>query len=214
MWVRFPLPAPVRDTIARNKSTSAAMKITNSLRFGFCLAGLAAFASASKVKAQSSACDDISRDVASAVQKDPGKVLMIVEDALVINEACSCEIIKAAITASQADATLVNQIVQTAISVAPKMSGVIMDCATSVSPGAVAGVVEKTAMTASGKDVKNPLPVVAPATEEEDFNPIPSNIRGIYLVQPPAGGFIPRDPTPRKCNNDCISPTQTHPYYP
>ncbi|MCX6856768.1 MAG: hypothetical protein NTV80_17905 [Verrucomicrobia bacterium] len=191
------------------------MKLSNTFRLGFCLAGLAAFASASKVKAQSGACDDISRDVASAVQKDPSKVLMVVEDALVINEACSCEIIKAAITASNADAALVNQIVQTAISVAPKMSGVIMDCATSVSPGAVApNSGQMTAVTASGKDVKNPLPVIAPPAEEEDFNPIPSSIRGIYLVQPPAGGFIPRDPNPRKCDKDCISPTQSHPYYP
>lgn len=186
------------------------MKITNTLHFGLCLAGLTAFATVTKAEAQSGSCDDISRDVASAVQRDSSKVLMVVEDALVINEACSCEIIKAAITASKADAALVNQIVQTAISVAPKMSGVIMDCATSVSPGAVAtSEVQMTAVTASSKDVKNPLPVIEPAEVEEDFNPIPSSIRGIFLLQPPAGGFLPR-----KRTNDCISPCQAKPYYP
>lgn len=184
------------------------MKLSNTFRFGVCLTGLAAFAFASYGSAQSSACDSISRDVASAVQKDPSKTLMIVEDALVINEACSCEIIKAAITASQADPAMVNQIVQTAISVAPKMSGVIMDCATSVSPGAVTAISQPmTATTDSGKDVKNPLPVIAPPAEEPDFA-APPHIIPVFLPSSP-GGFLPR-----KRKNDPISPVQNHPYYP
>jgi len=152
-------------------------------------------------------CDDIARDVASAVAKEPGKVLMIVEDALVINETCACEIIRAAIMASNADATQVNQIVQTAISVAPKMSGVIMDCATSASPG-TAITSQVTTTSPSGKEVKNPVPAIAPAVDEE-FSPIPSSIRGVYLMQPPAGGFLPRP-----CDKNCISPTGAVPYYP
>lgn len=156
-------------------------------------------------------CEDITRDVSAAVAKEPGKVLMIIEDALVINEACACEIVKAAITAAQADATLVGQIVQTGISVAPKMAGVITDCAAAISPSSVASVVPP--VVDSGKQVKNPLPV-SPAPEEEDFSPVPSSIRGIYLMQPPAGGFLPRDPSDRTCDNQCVSPTQNVPYYP
>ncbi|MBV6501598.1 MAG: hypothetical protein CJBNEKGG_04113 [Prosthecobacter sp.] len=156
-------------------------------------------------------CDDITRDVAAAVSKEPGKVLMIIEDALVINESCACEIIKAAITAANADATLVGQIVQTGISVAPKMAGVITDCAAEISPSAAASVVPP--VVESGKQVKNPLPV-SPAPEEEDFSPVPSSIRGIYLMQPPAGGFLPRDPKDRTCDNQCVSPTQNVPNYP
>jgi hypothetical protein len=136
---------------------------------------------------------------------------MIVEDALVINESCACEIIKAAIVASKADSSLVNQIVQTGISVAPKMSGVIMDCATAISP---AGSVTSQVTASSGKDVKNPLPAVIPTVVEEDFSPIPSSIRGVYLMQPPAGGFPPCDPNSRRCNNNGISPTTNLPYYP
>jgi hypothetical protein len=45
-------------------------------------------------------CSKIAQDVAESVTKEPSKVLMIVEDALVINESCACEIIKAAIQAS------------------------------------------------------------------------------------------------------------------
>lgn len=161
--------------------------------------------------AQSGSCQGIVDDVTAAVTKEPGKVLMIVEDALVINEGCACEIVKAAITASQADATLVNQIVQTAISVSPKQSGVIMDCATAISPNAVA-TSDMTAATSSGKDVKNPLPVEpAPAPEEEEFKPIPSSIRGIYLMQPPAGGFLPTDPNGRKRDDEGVSPTHSTP---
>ncbi len=157
-------------------------------------------------------CDDITRDVAAAVSKEPGKVLMIIEDALVINESCACEIIKAAITAANADATLVSQIVQTGISVAPKMAGVITDCAAAISPSAAASVAPP--VVDSGKQVKNPLPVSPSPEEEEDFSPIPSSIRGIYLMQPPAGGFLPRNPKDRTCDNTCVSPTQNVPYYP
>lgn len=186
------------------------MKIFTLLRSSACLLALATLATSQKASAQSGTCDGIAADVSAAVQKEPGKVLMIVEDALVINESCACEITKAAIVASKADGALVNQIVQTGISVAPKMSGVIMDCATAMSPGAIASNVS----SASGKDVKNPLPTIAPAVVEEDFNPSPSSIRGVYLMQPPAGGFLPCDPNSRKCCNDCISPTNTQPYYP
>lgn len=185
------------------------MKILTTLRFSACLLTFTTVATSPRASAQTGSCDSIAGDVAAAVQKDPGKVLMIVEDALVINETCACEIIKAAIGASKADSALVNQIVQTGISVAPKMSGVIMDCATAMSPGAISSQVTAT----SGKDVKNPLPVVAPVVED-DFNPVPSSIRGVYLMQPPAGGFLPCDPNSRKCINDGISPTNTHPYYP
>lgn len=182
------------------------MKIFTTLRLSACLLGLAAFAASSKAKAQTNACDGIAGDVATAVQKDPGKVLMIVEDALVINESCACEIIKAAIAASKADPALVNQIVQTGISVAPKMSGVIMDCANGMSPNAIAPT-QVTALAASGKDVKNPLPPVVPPSVVEEFNPIPS-VRP-FLIQPPAGGFLPR----RRGGNP-ISPSLALPAYP
>jgi len=187
------------------------MKMFSSLPRAF---GVFAMLVGSALPSVAAPCDDISRDVAAAVEKEPGKVLMIVEDALVINESCACEITRAAILASKADATLVNQIVQTAISVAPKMSGVIMDCATAVAPSALATSPQPTPSgkeVVSGKDVKNPLPM-APLPVEEEWTPIPSAIRGIYLIQPPAGGFIPQK---KRCKDmNCVSPNQNHPYYP
>ncbi|WP_133793398.1 hypothetical protein [Prosthecobacter fusiformis] len=149
--------------------------------------------------------------MSAAIQKDPSKALMIVEDALVINESCACEIIKAAILATQADSALVNQIVQTGISVAPKMSGVIMDCASAISPGAAVtnvAIVPSDELTDSGKNPdKNPLPVAPP---EEEFIMSPS-IRGVYLIQPPPTGFVPCDPKHRKCHNVPTSPCNCTP---
>lgn len=185
---------------------TAAMKFNQSKRLRACFAALTLTLSGSYASAQSESCDSIAKDVFAAVQKDSGKVLMIVEDAMVINESCACEIIKAAISASKADGALVNQIVQTGISVAPKMSGVIMDCATAIAPSS--GITSAvTAVTTSGKEVKNPVPSVTPDPVEEDFNPV--TFYRPFLIQPPAGGFIPR-----KRDNDPISPVIAVPHYP
>lgn len=136
-----------------------------------------------------SACDQIAADVKTAVAKDPSKVLMIVEDALVINETCACEIVKAAITASSADAAMAQQIVQTALAVAPKMAAIITECAESVAPGS----------TKSTKDIAK--------SEGTDFSDAwATNIRGIYLIQPAAAGvvtqFVETDDTEKADNTE------------
>ena len=155
-------------------------------------------------------CTEISNDVRVAVEKDPSKVLMVVEDALVINEGCAADIVKTAIIASKADATLAAQIVQTGVSVAPKMAGVINDAALSVVPGlavaAPATEIERP-ITVSGKNPKNPIIVdknpIVPATE--DFY-IPSSIRGVFLLMPPISGPLP----PRIITNP-VSPSNSIP---
>lgn len=136
-------------------------------------------------------CNEISEDVRKAVAADPAKTLMIVEDALVINESCACEIVKAAIEASRADDVMKRQIVQTALAVAPKMAPVITECA-GVS-GAVPVAYQET--TDSGKNPKNAksvLPVLpeAPVEDVEDFAYIPRDIRGIYLIAPGGVGIV------------------------
>ena len=164
------------------------------------IAGVSAcifMACASVGSAQSAAnCTDISNDVRVAVEKDPSKVLMVVEDALVINEGCAADIVKAAIIASKADPKLAGQIVQTGVTVAPKMAGVINDAANSVMPGLVAsapvGEVERP-ITVSGKNPKNPIVIdknpVVPTSEPDFF--IPSSIRGVFLLMPPISGPLP-----------------------
>jgi len=140
-------------------------------------------------------CDKIAQDVRESVTKEPTKVLMIVEDALVINETCACEIVKAAITASNADQPMVKQIVQTAVAVAPKMSPVIIECANAVSPGAVEGGDQaQTVSQKSGKDAKRVVPSEAiqpPKDKSTDFSQSFTGIRGVYLMAPAVGGFLP-----------------------
>lgn len=140
-------------------------------------------------------CNDIAADVRKAVSADPAKTLMIVEDALVINEACACEIVTAAIEASKADPVMKQQIVQTALAVAPKMAPAITECA-GVSGNIPVPLNESTpdptVSGKSGKYAKDVLPVVPPPPVEDvqDFYYIPRDIRGIYLIAPGGVGII------------------------
>jgi hypothetical protein len=157
-------------------------------------------------------CSEIANDVSVAVTKDPSKVLMVVEDALVINEGCAGDIVRAAIMASGADSALAGQIVQTAVSVAPKMTVAINEAAASVSPGLVvapAMPVEEPLRPVMMGDDKNPgkNPVVmadAPVVVEDDFF-MPSSIRGIFLIQPPSSGPLPCDRI-KRCDCNPVSP--------
>jgi hypothetical protein len=171
-----------------------------------------AFASVSSAQTPGN-CTEISNDVRVAVEKDPSKVLMVVEDALVINEGCAGDIVKTAIIASKADPAMAGQIVKTAVSVAPKMAGVINDAALSVVPGLAvvtppAADVERPVSVTSEKNPKNPIvvdknPVPPPATP--DFF-IPSSIRGVFLLMPPISGPLP----PRIITNP-VSPSNAIP---
>lgn len=144
-------------------------------------------------------CAEISKDVSDAVSKDPSKVLMVIEDALVINEGCAGDIVTAAIIASKADATLAGQIVQTAVAVAPKMTTVINDAAATAVPGLATvapavGVSERPVIVAGKNPVKNPVVTVE---AEPDFF-VPSAIRGVFLIQPPSSGPLPCSPSTAK----------------
>lgn len=193
------------------------------LSLALCSAGSSAFAGAP------TKCDKIAQDVRESVTKEPSKVLMIVEDALVINENCACEIVKAAITASKADKAMAKQIVQTAVAVAPKMSPVIMECANAVSPGAVeVSDQAQVASKKSGKDAKNVLPgesVVPPADKSTDYTSTGmASIRGVYLMAPAVGGFLHDDggddtpghrggkpkPPRRRTTTDPLSPSMAN----
>jgi hypothetical protein len=149
-------------------------------------------------------CSQIAEDVKAAIAKDPSKVLMIVEDALVISESCACEIVKAAIAASSADAAMIRQIVQTGIAVAPKYSAMITECASPAGPIAVAEespAVEsgknpsgKNAMAFSegGKTINPIMPEVdaegsRKSTDGPSLYNFSGNVRGVYLVYPAAG---------------------------
>ncbi len=147
---------------------------------GSCIVSFAAFA------ADLPNCDKIAELVRGAVEKEPQKVLIVVEDAMVTNEACAAEIVKAAILASQANSDLIKQIVATATHVAPKMAGVIAEAAASVSASPTAEVVSNGKYAKSVQPVQPP--VIAPESSGGDYNKAPADIRGVYLTAPSAGG--------------------------
>jgi hypothetical protein len=180
------------------------MIVTTLCRYsaGAALTALFAVSAVSPAGAAPTTCDKISQDVRESVEKDPAKVLMIVEDALVINETCACEIVRAAITASKADGELVKQIVQTSIAVAPKMTAVIEECSGLPVSGAQTASTKKSGkdvVNVSGKDVqdvsgKDAMDVKAPkdgaaGAAGSRFGNGAGDIRGLYLIQPATGVF-------------------------
>jgi hypothetical protein len=142
-------------------------------------------------------CDQMASDVRNAVASDPAKTLMIVEDALVINESCACEIVRAAIEASKADDAMKQQIVQTALAVAPKMAPVINECSGMAGSPPTAFAVPTDSYEdptysgkGNGKGAKDVLPVAPPVEDTPDFAYLPGDIRGIYLMAPGGVGII------------------------
>lgn len=158
-----------------------------------------------------SACVQASSDVSQAVSKDPKKVLLIVEDALVINESCACEIVRAAIQSSGANADMTQQIVQTAIAIVPAQSAMITECAGTIGQPISKNEVspEESGKNPTGSDSsgKNPSGKNAIADGTSGTNPImpevsvgdkgsggggpvlgnfAGNVRGVYLVYPAA----------------------------
>lgn len=69
-----------------------------------------------------------------AIQERPDLMVMRLEDALVINEACAAEIVTAAMDAVRAQPALVQQIVETALKVAPSRSAAVMNAVRSYTP--------------------------------------------------------------------------------
>ena len=136
-------------------------------------------------------CDKVAANVRAEVEKDPAKVLVIVEDSMVANESCACEIVKAAILASKASGDMVKQIVLTATNVAPHMSKTIVECASAIAPGEAGNIQASAAgaMSDKGKGFSDPS-----TTEGSggDYRAPAGGVQGVYLVQPSAGGVTPK----------------------
>lgn len=152
--------------------------------------GLAFFAAGlfNCVSAFATDCAKVAAQVRTAIEQDPAKVLVIVEDAMVANESCACEIVKAALNSSNANTDLARQIVLTATNVAPNLANLIAECAR--------GVV----VARGGKEVKQVMdiqPVPSEPAAGPDYRTAPADIRGVYLIQPAAGGVVLKE-----CCND------------
>ena len=164
------------------------MKIVNAHKITL----FAGFAFASAGVANAADCDTIGKQVSKAVADSPSKVLVVVDEMISKNEACACEIVKAAIDASSADKSLVREIVVTAVTAAQGMAATIAECAVAAAPEAAAeikaGLSEVFAGAKSG-EVYSAKGVVE-EIEDEDFGlgPEPIVVSGVYLIAPVAAG--------------------------
>jgi hypothetical protein len=82
-------------------------------------------------------CIALSVSIKNAVAAEQSKVLEIVSEQVASAPNCSCEIVKAAIEASKANAQLVASIVEAAATAAPDQMRLISQCAVAVAPDAL-----------------------------------------------------------------------------
>lgn len=81
-----------------------------------------------------SPCEILCTNLTQAIQERPDLMVMRLEDALVINEACAAEIVTAAMDAVRAKPALVQEILNTALKVAPSRSSLVMNAVRSYTP--------------------------------------------------------------------------------
>ncbi|MGB2429659.1 MAG: hypothetical protein ACPIGG_09250, partial [Akkermansiaceae bacterium] len=95
-----------------------------------------------KAPSQSQApnCHDIQKAVKKYVTDHPERVLEVVALQIGMNPDCACEVVKAAIIASEPDTAMVVEIVEAAIEVAPSRFRIIGQCAIAVAPDALSEV--------------------------------------------------------------------------
>lgn len=159
--------------------------------FGAALAALPAHADVD--------CIALSVSVKNAVSAQQSNVLEIVSEQVGAAPGCACEIVKAAIEASKADAKTVAAIVEAASIAAPDQMRLVSQCAVAVAPDALAEVQAVVAKldpnrgeagesSKSAKGAKTPIGEVATSPNPLDFpgqgpvGPTPGGPGGLPLV--------------------------------
>lgn len=131
-------PSPYRK-VAVSSSQSETYEIeTNSLQKG--LAGISAVYRESGRRERPADSLAVSLSVEQQIKIDVARVLEIVESEVTSNPSLACEIVKAAISASDADVPLVVSIVQAAINVAPDNMRMVSQCAIASMPESITAV--------------------------------------------------------------------------
>lgn len=94
--------------------------------------------------------------------REPGRVLLAVEDALTTQETCACPVVRAAVGFVGSDSALIAQIVLTAIRTVPAAAARITECAISQSPESAEAI-----RAALAKELGQAAPAwIAPTTRE------------------------------------------------
>ncbi|BCX48887.1 hypothetical protein HAHE_27950 [Haloferula helveola] len=140
-------------------------------------------------------CSKLAVSVRHAVEAKQDMVLEIVEKQVAAHEGCACEVVKAAIEGTKADASLVASIVETAVSVAPEHMRLISQCAVAVAPDSLSEVQAVLIRLDPGKgevtytDAKSAKNPKAPIDVKPAWNPLDFPGEGIGPNPGGPGGF-------------------------
>lgn len=152
-------------------------------------------------------CQYVSLSVGQRVKMERFQMLEIVEAEMLSNPSCSCEIVKAAIQASDANTDEVVSIVEISINAVPEMMRVVSQCAIAAAPeslGAVQALMARYDSNAGdpgygAKSAKSAKSAKAPMDDEVAALPNPLDFPGAGPVGPTPGGpggqpLIPPNP--------------------
>jgi hypothetical protein len=130
-------PSPYRK-MAAGKRPQRYEVASDSLQSGLALIS-ALYREAGKSE-KAADCSTIALSVAQRIKHDPSRLLELVELEVAANANCACEIVKTAISTSEADTPQVVAIVEAAIHAAPDSMRIISQCALAASPESITGV--------------------------------------------------------------------------
>ena len=141
-------------------------------------------------------CQSISLSVGQRLKLDDSTLLEIVEDEVGANPDCSCEIVKTAIKAADADVETVISIVETSINAAPEKMRIISQCAIATVPESLSGIQALMArydanageVATSSKSAKSSKDSKAAVLDEVASLPNPLDFPGVGPVGPNPGG--------------------------
>ena len=133
-------PSPYRK-LASSRTRGQRYEVAgNSLQDGLAMVS-AMYREAGKSE-ESADCKTLALAVAQRIKSDASRILEIVSLEVAANPQCACEIVKSAITSSDADINEVVAIVEAAIHAAPDSMRIISQCALAASPDSITGVQE------------------------------------------------------------------------
>ncbi|WP_395735337.1 hypothetical protein [Prosthecobacter sp.] len=139
---------------------------------------------AQPVKAQPSSinCETLCGELFASIRADPDKMVMRLEEALVIHEACAGDIVTAAIDAVNAEPNRVRKIVETAMELAPARAAMITAAVKNyTAPVVVAAAEEQMEVRrAVIPDAQPPMPLAGEVVRRAE---LPLQTRSIPIVE-------------------------------
>jgi hypothetical protein len=180
-------PSPYRKLASRKRGQRYEVA-SNSLQDGLAMVS-AMYREAGKSD-ESADCQTLALAVSQRIKSDASRILEIVSLEVAANPQCACEIVKSAITSSDADINEVVAIVEAAIHAAPDSMRIIAQCALAASPDSITGVQELLSKLDpnagdaghSSKSAKSPKGAKVASLVEPPENP---------LDRPPSGPPLP-----------------------